>query len=64
MSASPEHPALSLEGEAVKSLNQALKRREDRDKTLAVGVNQALQEKDWLTKFKRVWEDGKASSNQ
>lgn len=45
----------SLEGEAKKSLDKALGRREERDKRLRGEVEAALARKDWLAKFQSNW---------
>lgn len=37
-----------------KAVVEAEKRRQDKE----LEVSQALQQKDWLVKFKRVWQDG------
>lgn len=55
MSASPEYLKGTVEVEVLESHNKARARRKDRDKTLKVGVDQALQSKDWLKKFMNVW---------
>lgn len=63
MSTPSEYSAVPLEGEALESHRKALARREHRDKALKVQVDQALQRKDWLTRFKRVWENGETSTH-